>query len=502
MTTHSTAEEEWSASELKLGLLPHVIDTTSKSIPPNAVRISGKDVLMAEETTNIASSRLYSSRIFRGGIHLHRLTPFKDLLIPSGPLSGWSGTAFNLGNATIGAGLLAFGSIFAGLGVVLGPALSLVVLIAQITSNGMLLRSAEWSKSRSFSVLAYRNFGLVGSSITDIVVFISGFGGLCAYLVLLVDFVQPTVVAFISPTSILATERVVTLLVVVLAGVLPLSLKRSLNALEGFSVVSVLLVILIVIGVTVLCAIDIANGFGIPSEEILLGRLDLNAFSLLPTLFFAFSNTTAVFPIYVEMKQPTRRRFGQVQILSGIVVLFAYVLAGAMTYVRYGDDVKSNFLNNFSTTETVPILMRLAFSFTLITTYPLVMFPTRLAVEHLFLGIKRQFSALEFSLTTVLIAAGTFGVAAATDDVGIVFGLTGSVGTSLLSFVLPALIYWRASFIRGWGSRGCLSIYRLAVAVLLGLFGLAAGTLGVVAWASEIGANGSNSTNITNATRF
>lgn len=58
-------------------------------------------------------------------------------------------------------------------------------------------------------------------------------------------------------------------------------------------------------------------------------------------------------------------------------------------------------------------------------------------MEHLIFGIKRQFSPLEFSAITVVIVAGSFGVAAATSDVSIVFGLTGAIGSSLLSFVFP-----------------------------------------------------------------
>ena len=383
--------------------------------------------------------------------------------------------------SSAGAGVLGFGVVFSRLGIALAPFIALIVLVLQLTANSLMLRAAKVTEARSLSVLAFRTFKLPGSIILDIILIISSFGSLCAYMIIIADFTLPVALAFISDTSLLATNRLVAILAVTLVGVIPLSLRRSLNSLESFSLLSVALVVLIVIGVIALSGIELSEP---PNPTLILARLDVTSIGALSTLFFAFSNSSSIIPIFIEMKVPTRKQFNAVSILSGAAVFVIYISAGAMTYAAFGDAVQSNLLNSFPV-SVVSTLMRLGFLVTIVTTYPLVLFSLRLSVEHLFLGIRRQFTPLEFSACTLILVAGSFGVAVATSNVDIVFGLSGAVGFSLLSFTFPSVFYIKACGL-GRKQKGdpltAKGVYLFIVAILLACFGIGALISGVISW--------------------
>jgi hypothetical protein len=101
----------------------------------NAEHAAKGNVLFADQVGQTAVSKIINSKIWHGGLHLQRLTPFKDVLVPSGPLAGISGTVFNLFNSTFGAGMLGFGIVYLQLGLVLATFLSVFVVCAQAVSN-------------------------------------------------------------------------------------------------------------------------------------------------------------------------------------------------------------------------------------------------------------------------------------------------------------------------------------------------------------------------------
>jgi amino acid permease len=202
----------------------------------------------------------------------------------------------------------------------------------------------------------------------------------------------------------------------------------------------------------------------------------------------AFANTSAILPIYIEMQNPTRRRFMAAQIVATLLTGLFYAVVGALSYARFGTMVQGNLLNNFPV-SSVTILMRLAFGFALITVYPFTIFPCRLAIEHLIFGIKRQFTTLEFSVVTLLIVAASFGAAIATSNVDLIFGLTGAIAFSLSCFVFPAVAFLKSVGCNRANPTDKLTksgVYWFANAVVLALFGLMALVLGIVAWTQTI----------------
>jgi len=460
-------------------LEPLYLAVPNPKITADHVQVPGELLLAQEEMTHARGADTYLSRIYRGGFHLNRLAPMKDMLVPTGPLSSFLGTVFNLANSTIGAGILGMGSAFRDMGLVLGALLLTVVPLLGALSTYLLLVSSQLSSARSMVVCAYRAFGKPGSVFVDLVTIISNFGALVAYFVLLGDFIPNVAYSLISPTSLLATER---LLAMGLAAIiiLPLALKPNVNDLRMASFLSMVFVMFVMVVVVVESAIVISDD-GVAGDRLANGGLE--AWLALPVVCFAFSNTSAVLPIFVEMQHPTIGNFMKVVVWASAFCWLMYELAGIISYITFGEALEGNMLNNFSLTEPAVVIARAAFAFTIISTYPLLMFPLRLSIEHMIFGTKRRFAHTEFTFCTLVVVGGSFGVAAITDNVELIFGLTGSLGSALMMFVIPGSLYLK---VVGFGERNSASYALFVGAILLICIGITVAVLGIIGFAGFI----------------
>jgi sodium-coupled neutral amino acid transporter 11 len=275
------------------------------------------------------------------------------------------------------------------------------------------------------------------------------------------------------------------MLFVALVLVLPLSLRPTINSLHMFMLLSVVLFALVVLGVVVICSSGITDT---GATGTVLAKLDIASFQGVSIVIFAFANTPALLPIYIEMERPTQGRMMVAQGAAASLVAVLYILSGSLSYAYFGPSIQGNMLNNLPS-STVAVLMQLAFGFGIATAvYPMTIFPCRLAVEHLLLGVRRQFTVLEFSAITLLLVAASLGLAAATTNIALIFGLLGSVAYSLICFVFPALVFLKSiGFNRAEdGKLTRIGVYWVVSAVLVIALGVCGLVLGLVSWAMTI----------------
>lgn len=84
--------------------------------------------------------------------------------------------------------------------------------------------------------------------------------------------------------------------------------------------------------------------------------------------------------------------------------------------------------------------VNVCFLFTFTFTYPLVNFPMRICIHYLAVG-ETDATPLQHTLETVLPLCITLTGALLLTDVGIVFSLIGSIGTSSIFFLFPTSLY-------------------------------------------------------------
>ena len=268
--------------------------------------------------------------------------------------------------------------------------------------------------------------------------------------------------------------------------IFPLTLRRDLNGLRFASFVSVMFVAFFAVAVYV-------RGWEIVGERGSWGGSSgtLHAlpqsgfafFESLPVATFAFSCATSVFPVYASMQSTRQRDFKKVMRAAVPLVYVLYASVCVFAYLVFGDDSSNgNILTTvrsgatgaypsqrrvvsigagfWSLTLTVAsrrfgvhvLWCELAlqhvevdgaddglFAFTIVFTFPLVAFATRVSLHYLLFG-PRGASHIEHFFETAAIVGVATGVGTTVDNVATVFGFVGAVGSATLSLTIPATL--------------------------------------------------------------
>ncbi|KAL3756288.1 hypothetical protein ACHAWU_007239 [Discostella pseudostelligera] len=279
---------------------------------------------------------------------------------------------------------------------------------------------------------------------------------------------------------------------------LPFSFYRTLDDLKKASALA-----LIFVFVLVWVIIAYANGGANPCEndddDELTCRGDVVPFtnfastvSRLPIFVFAFTCHHNIFPIVNEMELLSQRRLNIVISCSIGFALVIYSIVALEGYQTYGSLVRGDILLNYP--ENMPVtVLRICIAFMLTLHYPLQLDPGRRCISSLVKVVLRWchqkksnrrnlseyfcnpelerqesdesieeeqsdgvYAPMEMShgrnpqeecddrifySITILFLALSFLLATIVDDLGVILALVGATGSTLVSYVLPGLMY-------------------------------------------------------------
>lgn len=285
-----------------------------------------------------------------------------------------------------------------------------------------------------------------------------------------------------------------------LISVLPFSFYRTLDDLKQASAIA-LIFVFVLVGMIIAYANGVANPC-IESDtdnETCKGNVVpftsfASTVSRLPVFIFAYTCQQNIFPIVNEMEVSSQRRLNIVICCS---IGFAFVLYSTVAlqgYKTYGSLVRGDILLNYP--ENMPVtVLRICIAFMLSLHYPLQLDPARRCITSLvkviikwwrlsrsrrtkdseFLyksELEREesdksveeleqsdviFSYIEiprernlqgedgddrlFYSITIIFLSLSLVLAAFVDDLGVILALVGATGSTLVSYVLPGLIY-------------------------------------------------------------
>jgi len=343
-------------------------------------------------------------------------------------------------NTIIGAGVLSLPSAFEISGLYLGLFFLLFVFMLNVISVWFLVGATEISGGAGvqFRDVAEYAFGKVGLFFTDIALIISCFGPLCSYLIIICDMIT-SLIAYWGNTEIGVIDRDIVLCVTAVL-VMPLSCLRYINLLRFTSLAALVAVFYIMVAIIYRSGESIlehgwkCNDHGCMSYA----NFDLDFFRAVPIICFAFTCQMNVFSIFSELKNPTRGRMLGTGVGSLAVSGFVYLLIAVFGYLTFFGETQGNILLNYAIDDPLFIVARIALSLILFLSYPLMAHPLVNSLDGLFFS-KRPFSwirRIAFAVATCLVSLV---VALFVKDVAIIFGITGSTGSTILAFLLPAL---------------------------------------------------------------
>ncbi|KAM9185882.1 sodium-coupled neutral amino acid transporter 3 isoform 2-T3 [Dugong dugon] len=164
-----------------------------------------------------------------------------------------------------------------------------------------------------------------------------------------------------------------------------------------------------------------------------------------PIMAFAFVCHPEVLPIFMELKDPTKRKMQHVSNLSIAVMYVMYFLAALFGYLTFYDGVESELLHTYKKVDQFDVLIlcvRVAVLTAVTLTVPIVLFPVRQAIQQM-LFQNQEFSWLRHVLiATSLLTCINLLVIFAPSILGI-FGIIGATSAPCLIFIFPAIFYFR-----------------------------------------------------------
>jgi len=360
--------------------------------------------------------------------------PLRHLLAPLGPDADTQGSVFNLSNSIVGAGILGLASATSFVGYV--PVILMLIMSGYLCHKTavMLVRVADAEMAQTYGDCAVIIFGMRGALLVQGIIAAGSIGTLIAYVVLTQDFV-------VSVGTEIYGDEISRLwaLPLVFGVMLPLSLKRNLNDLRVTSFISVFFVVFFLV---VLVAKLISGG---ASDNVKIATTpSFDWGRTLPIMFFAFNCHASVLPIYRSMEKQAVDRFITVSRSSFVTVGSMYTLAALCGYVLYGATVSGNVLQNFPQ-DVLSAVVTACFASTIAFTYPLVANALRISVFWIMYGPVEMMSRQFYSIVVGIVLTSCIGFGL--KDVGVVFGVTGSISSGTVAFIFPALfMLWSKKF--------------------------------------------------------
>ncbi|CAI2370542.1 unnamed protein product [Moneuplotes crassus] len=182
-----------------------------------------------------------------------------------------------------------------------------------------------------------------------------------------------------------------------------------------------------------------------------------------------FEGNPATLNVQASMKNP--RRFSFVFFLSAISVSTLVIIVSSLSYIAYGDEVEDLITLNLPHNDLTTIV-RLVYSFGLLASFPLQMFPCLDIVEgfrcYKSLPNLPNFPVAKFLVTRTCIVIFCGIIAASIPQFGLFLDFIGAFSGTVLCFILPIVFYNKAFADEITRSRLVFNYFLLSIGTLLG----------------------------------
>ncbi|RIA96061.1 vacuolar amino acid transporter 5 [Glomus cerebriforme] len=383
----------------------------------------------------------------------------------------------NLANTILGTGMLAMPAAVASVGLLLG---SMMIIFAATTSGlGLyfLSRSATHTDGRNSSFFAISKLTYPSAALLfDAAIAIKCFGVAVSYLIIVGDLMPQVIngsLGFSNEYSIFMDRRFwITAFMFI---IIPLAFLKKLDSLRHTSFIAIVAVIYLVF-------IVIYHYFGPdykapPKEKIHLIKISTKFFTNLPIFIFAFTCHQNIFSIYNELVDNSQTNINNVVTGAIGTTTTIYQIIGLLGYLSFGDDVLPNVISMYETNVFVTI-GRIAFVICILFSYPLQAHPARACLDKIFSfksnstnGYIKLSSPETLNIKFIILTSGilisSYTIAILVSKLDLVLAFVGSTGSTIISFILPGLFYYKIHENDPWDRKkilaACLTFYGLCV---------------------------------------
>lgn len=361
----------------------------------------------------------------------------------------------NLSNSIIGVSILAMPLCFKQCGIILALFIISFSAVLNNFSCYLLLKSAIINRRRNYELLAYDVFGSSGKTLVEVCILFFLLGTCVAFFVIVGD-IAPSLIAHIFNIGQGPQLRAMIMTVLAMFVILPLGLMRNVDSLTSFSMISLIVYLFLALRMLFL-AFD--KFISQPSVNIMNQINYWNStftITYLPIFSMALSCQSQLFEIFNSDLFQTKsgslksimRSIRKAILISSIV----YIVIGSFGYIAFYDvNFTGNILQNLPSGLTTKLTL-LFFLITILTSFPLCLFPSRTSLHSLLFrkGAHNDFlstshsihmSDHHFKLLTIILIITTMAISIIFPRVELILALVGSTIGSIICFIFPALIF-------------------------------------------------------------
>jgi len=415
-----------------------------------------------------------------------------------------SGTALNLMNTMIGAGLMALPHVFAMCGLVWGVILTAIVSVFMYVCSSVLVRCADITGHRTYTELARDGLGWAAGFVIQWSIILNNGGVLLVYLIIIGDLLVGTEETGYNGlvSTVLNTHngdkwyasRWFVVLVVAIIFIQPLIVQKRLHILARTSAFAIGLAAAFAALTTVLAVLAGVKGKlepinWWPNPELTEPDITRNCVTAIymtavPVLLYSYVFLFNIPPLMAELKDYSKPRMLKAVKNSLLGTTALYVVVAISSSIVFGiktqQDVLVNLypgaLENYMNprlADVISTLLSVGYAFKLVLIFPLANWSLRENLSDLLFKTQRpkgwQFYAITYLILAVVyvLSQTVRGVLNAID----IIGCTACVG---ITFVVPAWLI--AKF---WSDNLKMKIFAIVVWVV-GMFCLLEGIVGEV----------------------
>lgn len=358
--------------------------------------------------------------------------------------SSWVSAVFLIINAALGAGLLNFPHAFdqaGGIGVALS--VQAVLLVFVVGALLVLAYCAERHGCATYQEVVLRVCGPRFWSCCSLAVCIYCYGTCITFLVIVGDFSDRIFASLYGSDYCLHwfMHRDFIIVTVSLLLILPMCFSRKIDFLKYPSMFGVFAALYLVLLVVVQYLVGEHNA---PTARTAPQSLQ-DVLTAVPVVCFGYQCHVSSVPIYSCLDDRRLSTFAK-SVLSAIVLTAAlYTVAGVFGYLTFGRGVASDVLELYDARQPLVLIGILAMALKIITTYPILTFCGRTAVDDLYGQVRsldgeaKRKGELVRRTTIVSIWFSTSVVLAClVPNISIVIRIIGSLAATFI-FVFPGL---------------------------------------------------------------
>uniref|UniRef100_A0A1B6CJT7 Amino acid transporter transmembrane domain-containing protein n=1 Tax=Clastoptera arizonana TaxID=38151 RepID=A0A1B6CJT7_9HEMI len=345
-------------------------------------------------------------------------------------------------NAALGAGLLNFPQAFdeAG-GIVTAVSVQAVLLVCISLGLLILVHSSFQVKAVTLQDTLQGVCGSATSVVCSLLIALYCFGTCVTFLIIIGDQFDRVLMSLVGPDFCHTwyMNRRCTITISAISLILPLCFSKRIDFLKYVSSLGVAAV-LYVVGLVIY---QYYTGNFIPGPIKTQPNHWTDLFYVVPVICFGYQCHVSAIPIYSCMWDRSIISFSVVVTVALAVCTAAYTLTGSYGYLTFGSNVSSDVLQSYGGAEVSVLLGILAIAIKTITTYPILLYCGREAVNNVWCGLlkdgdlatgeqKRRIiiASIWFTLTVLL--------AVVSPDIGVVIDALGSLAAVFI-FIFPGI---------------------------------------------------------------